>query len=134
MSDLLEQRKWLESGLSSAYRESDKLVVSVSSAVLALSVAFVGQIKEPQNTLALKSAWVFFVVSIALVLISLVFEQRERESRILKIDKAIKKGKKSFRDVGGSWGKAVFVVNISGIVAFFLGLVALSWFLISNLV
>lgn len=133
MSELLEQRKWLEAGLSAAYRESDKLVVSVSSAVLALSVAFVGQVKNPQNTLAIKGSWVLLLTSIALVLMSLIFEQRERESRIGKIDRAIEKGKRVFRDEAGPWGKAVFALNLLGISAFFLGLAMLSCFLISNL-
>lgn len=133
MSGLLQQRKWLESGLSLSYREADKLVVSVSSAVLALSVAFIGQIKDPQNTFSIKWAWALFLAAIALVLISLIFEQRERESRIEKIDHALKTGVDSFRDLSGTWGKAVFVLNLCGISAFFGGLAMLAYFLTSNL-
>ncbi len=133
MSNLHEQRKWLEAGLSAAYRESDKLVVNVSSAVLALSVAFIGQVKDPQNTLAIKCSWLLLLTAIAFVLLSLIFEQRERESRISKIDQGIEAGDEGFRDEAGAWGKVVFVLNLLGMATFFLGLALLACFLISNL-
>lgn len=134
MSNLLEQRKWLEGGLAEAYREADKLIISVSSAVLAFSVAFVGQIAKPINTWQIHLSWSAFLIAIAVVLLSLVVEQRERRVRIKKIDKAIKKRKSAFHDVAGAWGTCIFLLNVAGIIAFFGGLLMLAFFLMSNLV
>lgn len=134
MSNLLDQRKWLEGGLSEAYREADKLIISVSSAVLAFSVAFVGQVERPANTWQIHLSWSAFLIAIAVVLLSLVVEQRERLVRIKKIDKAIKKGKSTFQDEEGRWGTCVFVLNVVGIISFFCGLLMLALYLVSNLV
>jgi hypothetical protein len=133
-SELLNQRKWLETGLLDAYREADKLIVTVSSAVLALSVAFVGQIDNPVNTESLKFAWTLFLAAIGTVLMSLVFEQRERIARIARIDKAIKDTDVDHRDARRWWGKVAGYLNIAGVVSFFFALFQLASFLSANLV
>lgn len=132
-SSLIEQRNWLESGLTTAYREADKLIVSVSSAVLALSVAFIGQIRNPENTQLMKFSWALFVGAIAAVLISLIFEQQERISRINRIDEAIKRSAFDFQDRRKIWGALSLTFNLASLAAFLSGLSALSLFLWSNL-
>lgn len=126
MDDTLgDRRKWIEAGLSVAYREADKLVVSVASAVLALSVAFIGQIEAPLESWSIKGSWFLLLASIVTVLASLVVEQQDKRSRIKYIDA----GK---RDGYGPLDTAVNVLNICGIAFFISGLGLLCWFLASN--
>lgn len=120
-----DRRRFIETGLSTAYREADKLIVSVSSAVLALSVAFVGQVEEPAQSWAIKWSWFLLLAAIITVLASLVVEQQDKRSRIKHIDR----GK---RDGYGPLDTAVNVLNIFGIGFFVLGLCFLCWFLTSN--
>lgn len=134
LSDLLNQRRSLETGLLDAYREADKLIVTVSSAVLALSVAFVGQVKEPVNTVAITCSWSLFLASIAMVLVSLVLEQRERLARIAKIDKAISANRLDHQDLRLRWGKWAGALNIVGVVSFILAFAQLASFLSANLI
>ncbi len=120
-----DRRRFIETGLSTAYREADKLIVSVSSAVLALSVAFVGQVEEPAQSWAIKWSWFLLLAAIITVLASLVVEQQDKRSRIKHIDR----GK---RDGYGPLDTAVNVLNILGIGLFVVGLGFLCWFLTSN--
>lgn len=133
LPELLNQRRWLETGLLEAYREADKLIVTVSSAVLALSVAFVGQVKNPENTQAITCSWSLFLAAITMVLLSLVLEQREREARIAKIDKAILANAFDHRDLRLGWGILTGILNILGVAAFILAFVQLVSFLSANL-
>lgn len=120
-----DRRRFIETGLSAAYREADKLIVSVSSAVLALSVAFIGQVEEPAQSWAIKWSWFLLLAAIITVLASLVVEQQDKRSRIKHIDKGE-------RDGYGPLDTAVNVLNIFGIGLFVVGLGFLCWFLTSN--
>lgn len=133
MDYLLSQRKNLEQGLTTALRESDKLVVTISSAVLALSVGLVGQLREPFHSEFISFAWMSFLTSIGAVLLSLVIEQGERFVRISRIDKALKKGNENFRDVATLLAKLVLAINVAGIITFLCGLIYLALFLVANL-
>jgi hypothetical protein len=130
---LRSQREWLESGLAETYREVDKLIVGVSSAVLAFSVALVDRGHEQDDDWSIKASWVLLLLSIALVLFSLVMEQRERSMRMDKIDAAIMAGDLTHQDVSGPWAKAVATLNYLGLAAFFVGLVLLAVFLMTSL-
>lgn len=133
LETLHSQREWLESGLAETYREVDKLIVGVSSAVLAFSVALVDNSHEQPGDWSIKASWGSLLLSIALVLISLVLEQRERRVRMNKIDDAIVAGDLSHQDASGPWAKAVATLNNSGLAFFFAGLVLLGVFLMTSL-
>ncbi len=73
----------LRTRLDGAYREADRILVSVSSGVLALSVPLVA--KERLCELALwtiRIGWVLFLATILIVLYSLYVEQVEKKARL----------------------------------------------------
>lgn len=119
------RRNVLLNRLTDAYREADKLIVTVSSGVLALSVAFFDRTNLPKNIDALRVAWVVLPLTVLLVLVSLLCEQQDRRRRIKELDN----GK---MDTDGCMDTLLHVLNVSGVILFIVGLVALSWFLLGN--
>lgn len=73
----------LRSRLDGAYREADRILVSVSSGVLALSVSLVS--KENLCDLALwaiRIDWLLFLTTILIVLRGLYVEQLDKKARL----------------------------------------------------
>ena len=119
------RRDTLQGRLTDAYREADKLIVTVSSGVLALSVAFLGRVDKPSETWALRAAWIALLVAVASVLGSILLEQSDKRRRIKRIDK----GK---NETDGITDSFINLLNISGFTSFFLGLSGLAFFLCAN--
>lgn len=111
--------------LTDAYREADKLIVTVSSGVLALSVAFFDRSNLSNNIEALRVAWIVLPLTVLIVLASLLLEQKDRRRRIKQLDS----GK---MDSDGCLDDVLHVMNVSGVTLFIVGLGSLSWFLLSN--
>ncbi len=121
----IRRREFLEQGLSTAYRETDKLVVSVASAVLALSIAFLGRVHKPHESWTLRFGWVLLILSIAAVLVSLLFERADKRRRIKQYyDKK--------PETSGHADTFAAVLNAVGVLAFLLGLASLAAFLCFN--
>lgn len=119
------RRDALQGRLADAYREADKLIVTVSSGVLALSVAFLGSVDAPSEIWLLRSAWIGLLVAVACVLGSLLMEQADKRRRIKQLDKG--------RDeTDGRTDVLTNILNIAGFASFLLGLTALAWFLCAN--
>lgn len=119
------RREALQGRLADAYREADKLIVTVSSGVLALSVAFLGSVDAPSEIWLLRSAWIALLVAVACVLGSLLMEQADKRRRIKQLDKG--------RDeTDGKTDGFTNVLNIAGFTSFLIGLTALAWFLCAN--
>ena len=123
--DRTRRREFLEQGLSTAYRETDKLVVSVSSAVLALSIAFLDKNKAIHGVCLLWAAWLGLLVAIVCVLVSLLFERHDKRRRI----EQLYKGK---RETGGATDTFTAVANGAGVITFLIGLISLAAFLCYN--
>lgn len=77
MIDRTERYVQLSNNRDSSIRVADALVVSISSAVLALSINFLSQTDNYVYTWALKVAWVEFAITILSVFISLLIERSE---------------------------------------------------------
>lgn len=115
----------LRGRLDTAYREADRILVTVSSGVLALSVAFVGNTERPMCALGLiQSAWALYLGTIVTVLISLFVEQRDKLDRI-SVDGFATKHSKAFVR-WQAW------LNGIALGAFLAGCVCLYLFLIAN--
>jgi hypothetical protein len=66
----------LRSQLENSYREYDKLILSVSSGILAISAAFFRGTTEPhKHVWLLVACWICLLVAIFIVALSLLFEQ-----------------------------------------------------------
>lgn len=119
------RRDTLQGRLSDAYREADKLVVTVSSGVLALSVAFLGSVDAPSEIWLIRSAWVALLIAVTCVLGSLLMEQADKRRRIKQIDKGED-------ETDGTTDDFTNILNLGGFISFLVGLTALAWFLCAN--
>jgi hypothetical protein len=115
----------LRGRLDTAYREADRILVTVSSGVLALSVAFVSNSTMPMCALQLiQYAWGLFIMTIIAVLVSLFVEQRDKVDLIKAGGREAKRTK-----IFGRWQAWL---NGLALATFLLGCVSLFLFLISN--
>lgn len=125
MGERKRRKQRLEDELSNAYREADKILVAVSSGVIAVSVALIGNIAEPVQTWSIRASWIFMIVTVLTVLLSLV---TERADRIFRLDRLHRK-KKEKENCYTALSR--FLNNVST-STFIFGLTALAWFLWAN--
>jgi hypothetical protein len=120
------RRDVLHSRLTDAYRESDKLIVTVASGVLGLSVAFLDRLNNPCQVWMLQLAWVSLALSVGSVLASLLLEQADRRRRIEQLDSGDE-------ETDGKTDGLINMTNIAGVSGFLLGLGSLVAFLCVNI-
>lgn len=121
-----ERRNQLESWLAEGQRESDKILVTVSSGLIAVSLPFLKQLDELTSKHLLIITWLLLLSTIGLVLVSLVFEKLEISARIKKIYIDQWEG-------GWSWRNRILsVTNVFAGVSFLSGLVCMVSFLMAN--
>jgi hypothetical protein len=119
------RRNTLQNRLADAYREADKLIVTVSSGVLALSVAFLGRVDKPAEIWLLRFAWIALLVAVAFVLCSILMEQADKRRRIQQLDN-------DEDETNAKTDAFTNLLNIGGFTSFLLGLIALAAFLCVN--
>lgn len=83
---LAERKAQMSHELHSAYREADKIIVTVSSGVLALSIALVTQAGLTRHAWVVKLSWVLFLTAILLVLSSIFCEIQDKRRRITQLN------------------------------------------------
>jgi hypothetical protein len=89
-----EKTAAVEAELTTSYRELDRLIVTVSSAVLGVSVPFAGTvIQKSPFALVAAAAWFSYAVAVVAVMWSLRLEQRHK-NRILDLDNLLDSGVK----------------------------------------
>lgn len=119
------RRENLQTRLTESYREVDRLIVSVGSGTLAISVAFLNLDSNPLATWALKLSWVTMFIAVLSVLLSLLFEQADKRRRIKQID--------SSQNETDSYLDTLLVgLNAAGVLAFIGGLFSIAFFLLVN--
>ena len=119
------RRERLENELSDAYREVDKILVTVASGVVAVSVALIGNIKQPIDVWSVRASWMLMIGTVVVVLVSLLCEQADKRGRI-------KKTYERRDEVDGAFTIAIKYLNVVGVASFLLGLASLGWFLWAN--
>lgn len=72
----------LEIELSNAYREVDKILITVASTVLAVTIALIGNIDEPAGIWTIRTSWILLFVTVISVVCSLLVEQKDKRKRI----------------------------------------------------
>ena len=124
--DQIERRNQLEGWLASGYREADKIIVTVSSGVLAFSAAFVRDIGKLKQNASVSLAFALLVAAIGCVLLSIIIEQRDMRSRINMINAG--------KDEGGyTWrNRMIGLLNVLSSSCFLAGIGSIAWFLMSN--
>jgi hypothetical protein len=119
------RREAIQSRLADAYREIDRLIVTVSSAVLALSVAFLQWVQLPEALPLAIICWVSLLIAILLVLLSLQIEVEDKRNRIAQLNVGS-------WDKGGQIDLVLDWTNRIAMFAFANGLIMLTAFLITN--
>lgn len=127
MDESIRERKaLLESRLSDAYREVDHLIITVSSAVLAFSVAFIRPNGNAMCSVIIIMSWISLIIAIAAVLTSLQLEVSDKRNRILQL-------RNGAWDKGGLIDAAIGITNGAAKIAFGLGLLFLTVYLVTNI-
>lgn len=119
------RRENLQTRLTESYREVDRVIVSVGSGILAISVAFLNQDSNPLAMWALKISWVAMLIAVLSVLLSLLFEQADKRRRIKQIDS-------NQNETDGYRDTLIVGLNAVGVLAFIGGLLAIAFFLLEN--
>jgi hypothetical protein len=112
--------------------EFDKTLLTLSGGALGVSFAFVNQFlgeEPPVATAALIVAWACWIASLAGVLLSHYFSTLALRKAVRQVDE----GTILMESVGGRFDKAVAVLNAAGGILFIAGLIAIGYFVTSNL-
>lgn len=124
------RRGYLESTLTDSFREVDKLIISVSSAVLSLSVAFISDLRVLKFVLLLASGWILLILAILSVMLSLVIEQRVRRVEIEHFDQF-----RNFNSLGQhNLNTCIQLLNRASYWLFAIGMVTQVIVLIANVI
>lgn len=107
------------------FREVDRLIVTIGGGVLALSIALVSQVKNPDVIPYIQAAWVSILISICCVLGSLIAEQFDTSRRLDQVEDGEPESE-------GRSTKVVKCLNWAGIVFFVLGLILVTIFLFAQ--
>lgn len=109
------------------FREVDRLIVTIGGGVLALSIALVSQVKNPDVIPYIQAAWVSILISICCVLGSLIAEQFDTSRRLDQVEEG-------HPESDGRSTTVVKCLNWAGIVFFVLGLILVTIFLFAQTV
>lgn len=109
------------------FREVDRLIVTIGGGVLALSIALVSQVKNPDVIPYIQAAWVSILISICCVLGSLIAEQFDTSRRLDQVEEGQPES-------DGRSTTVVKCLNWAGIVFFVLGLILVTIFLFAQTV
>ena len=119
------RREGLQGRLTDSYREVDRLIISVGSGVLAISVALLGNEAASLESWAIKLSWGAMFIAVLSVLIALLFEQADKRRRINQIDA-------DREETDGCLDIFINAFNIIGVMTFVGGLLSLAYFLFAN--
>lgn len=123
---LAERKVQMSHELHSAYREADKIIVTVSSGVLALSIALVTQAGLTRYAWVVELSWVLFLTAILLVLSSIFCEIQDKRRRITQLN-AVAVDSSAWQD------HMLKMLNILSATTFFSAVVCLVVFLCANM-
>lgn len=121
----LARRESLLRQYSEPFREVDRLIVTIGGGVLALSIALVSQVRNPNIIPYIQAAWISILVSICCVLGSLVAEQFDTNRRLDQLET-------NLPESDGLATRIVKILNWAGIFFFVLGLILVTVFLFAQ--
>ncbi len=135
---LLEHRERLLDSRSAAYADFDKSILTLSSGLLAVSVAFVSGIVPPDKmscAYILIVSWGLFGLSILLTLSSFVTSQQAHKHQTSEIDIYLSsEARVEFLPGPNPWSRGTEVLNIVSGCAFFLAVLLMILFAAINLI
>lgn len=126
-----EYRNWLVAADQKASEAYDKAVMTLSGGALGLSLTFVKDIvKSPhsESLWLLEASWGCLTLSLAFILVSMLFSQWALRRAIGQVDESSLSGAR----VGGFFATLTATLNVLSGAAFLGGIALLAWFSISN--
>lgn len=129
---LLEERRALTEAKRDGSTQYDKWLLTLAAGSIGLSIAFLRDIagSEPMHSWAVIVSWSFLAISIICTMISLHTSQAACQRNIEILDSRYLKDDSCKQN---PFVVATFWLNISSLVAFVFGLVALAYFSFINI-
>ena len=136
----LDEREGLENARFRVAESFDKALLTLSGGALALSMTFITDIaSNPIRKGYLVLAWLFFGMSLVILLLNMYFCQLayEKERKKLDAEQAKKSGldinREKNNDNRNIWGVITRIGNCSALVLFAMGVIVLSVFIFTNM-
>ncbi len=130
--ELREYRSFLLTAEQKAQEDFDKTVLTLSGGALGISFAFVKDIIGNRPIMHygfLLSSWIVWGLSVTCVLSSFFFSQQALRSAIKQVDKSV-----IYEQIpGGFFSRITEILNASGGLLFFFGVILLVLFVSNNL-
>jgi len=137
-AQLLKHRDRLLNSKSAAHSEYDKSILTLSSGLLAVSIAFISGIVPPDKmscVYILIVSWGLFGLSILLTLSSFVTSQQAHKHQTSEIDTYLSSEERvEFLPGPNPWSRGTEVLNIVSGCAFFLAVLLMILFAAINLI
>ena len=136
----LDEREGLENARFRVAESFDKAILTLSGGALALSMTFVTDIaSNPTRKGCLVLAWVFFGMSLVVLLLNMYFCQIAYEKEREKLD--AEQDKKAGLDINEEenddnrniWGTITRIGNCTALALFAIGVIVLSVFIYTNM-
>lgn len=129
-SEYMEIRKTYVEGEQQAYQNFDNAIITLSSAILGLTVTFTQSfIPNPINKEFLFASWISLIVALLVTLVSHITSQAAFRLQIENLDR-LYKGK---QEKPNAWDGLTAFLNLLAAVAFAVGIITLVYFGYLNL-
>lgn len=129
--EMRDYRNWLVAADQKASEAYDKAVMALAGGALGLSLTFVKDIVKsphPESLWRLETSWGCLTLSLAFILVSMLFSQWALRRAIKQVDEFSLSGAR----VGGIFAFLTATLNILSGMALLGGITLLAWFSISN--
>jgi len=129
--EMRDYRNWLVAADQKASEAYDKAVMTLAGGALGLSLTFVKDIVKsprPESLWRLETSWGCLTMSLAFILVSMLFSQWALRRAIRQVDEFSLPRTR----VGGIFASLTATLNILSGLAFLGGIALLAWFSIGN--
>lgn len=132
----LDNRKEYVDGATESLRSFDKVLLTLSSGALALSITFLQQLAPAKKMMALFiTAEIAFCITLFFNLLSFITSHQAFQKELANLEREylhFRDGKTVQQSIQNRWATTTGWLNIISFTTFFLGIVFFIWFVIGN--